>query len=81
MADPEVLEALQRAKLPTKGRVRLFHATTAGDAEAIKSSGRPKGDGLGQAWLASTADIAALHNAGGACRRRWKTDPPSPVEI
>jgi hypothetical protein len=66
MADPDVVEALARAGLATSGRVRLFHATTAEHANAIKASSRLTGDDTGRAWLASSDEIAALHHGGGA---------------
>jgi hypothetical protein len=66
VADPDVEEALVRAGLPASGRVRLFHATTTQGAKAVAASGVLVGDDTGHAWLASSDEIAALHNGGGA---------------
>jgi hypothetical protein len=61
-----VTAALERAGLPTSGPVGLFHATNSGAADLIAETGLMKGDSSGQAWLASSKEIAALGHAGGA---------------
>lgn len=66
MPDPDVVAALKRADLPIAGRVGLFHATSASVAQAIEQSGVLAGDQSGQAWLASSREIATLHHAAGA---------------
>jgi hypothetical protein len=64
MVDPDVVDALARAGLPTSGPVKLFHATSKAAAASIDGSGVLVGDQHGQAWMASSDEIAALHAAG-----------------
>lgn len=54
-----------------------MHATSRAAAHKIKDSGVLVGDRRRQAWLASSGEIAALHNAAGATSTK---DAP-PIEI
>jgi hypothetical protein len=66
VGEAEVIAALTRAGLPTSGRARLFHATSAAKAAAIEADGTLRGDESGVVWLASSGLIAPLHHSAGA---------------
>ena len=68
MVLPDVNAALERAGLPTAGPVPLFHATNSQAAAEIRESGLMQGDANGQAWLASSEEIASLEHAAGATK-------------